>query len=193
MILRSISGRNALRRSISIKRKTPLLNNKSRRVSVRWFRVRDKTKRLPVILTKTSERGGVGDEIYVKRGFARNYLFPNNMAVYSTDESRKVYAAKLTEVDLIERRKKKAFQRAKGRLQSLKLKVKRQESKDGSLHAPVDSSTIATQLFRQFQITVDKEQIITEPLNAYGTYIIKILLDKEKNEYGDLNVEVYRR
>jgi large subunit ribosomal protein L9 len=46
-----------------------------------------------VIITKTiAGVGEEGEEMKVKRGYARNFLFPKDYAVYSTPETREKYA-----------------------------------------------------------------------------------------------------
>lgn len=50
------------------------------------------SKKKAVILTQTIDGiGEKGEELIVKNGYARNYLFPKNYAVLSTKETREEY------------------------------------------------------------------------------------------------------
>lgn len=52
---------------------------------------KDTSVRVTVVKTVQGV-GEVGEELRVKRGYARNYLFPKDIAVYSTPETREHYA-----------------------------------------------------------------------------------------------------
>lgn len=44
-----------------------------------------------ILLEDLPGRGKAGEEVEVKRGFARNYLIPQKKAVYNTDKFRAMY------------------------------------------------------------------------------------------------------
>ena len=47
-----------------------------------------------ILLEKIKKLGDIGDEVAVKAGYARNFLIPNNKALYATPENRKHFEAK---------------------------------------------------------------------------------------------------
>jgi ribosomal protein L9 len=53
-----------------------------------------------VLLQALEGRGGAGEEVEVRRGFARNYLIPKKIAVYSTELNRTKYIREAVVADL---------------------------------------------------------------------------------------------
>jgi hypothetical protein len=53
-----------------------------------------KNKKIKIVLTSDVPNVGVkGEDVEVAKGFARNYLFPQKLAVYCTEENLKLYEA----------------------------------------------------------------------------------------------------
>jgi hypothetical protein len=53
-----------------------------------------KNKKIKIVLTSDVPSVGVkGEDVEVAKGFARNYLFPQKLAVYCTEENLKLYEA----------------------------------------------------------------------------------------------------
>jgi len=44
-----------------------------------------------ILLEKIKKLGDIGDEVKVRSGYARNFLVPNNKALYATSENRKYF------------------------------------------------------------------------------------------------------
>ena len=51
-----------------------------------------------ILLEKIKKLGDIGDEVTVKSGYARNFLVPNNKALYATPENRKFFEEKKTDI-----------------------------------------------------------------------------------------------
>ena len=52
-----------------------------------------------ILLEKIKKLGNIGEEVTVKSGYARNFLVPNNKALYATPENRKYFEDKKTEIN----------------------------------------------------------------------------------------------
>ena len=51
-----------------------------------------------ILLEKIKKLGDIGDEVKVKSGYARNFLIPNNKALYATPQNRKYFEEKKTDI-----------------------------------------------------------------------------------------------
>ena len=51
-----------------------------------------------ILLEKIKKLGDIGDEVKVRSGYARNFLVPNNKALYATSENRKYFEEKKTDI-----------------------------------------------------------------------------------------------
>jgi len=159
---------------------------------------RKKSKHLRIILTKSLDNiGEKGEEIQVKKGYARNYLFPRQLAVYSMPQSRKEYANDAANIDYEARARRNNLLKARKRINKIILKVKRQRVEFDRLHSPVDAKTIATQLWRQCCIWLPPEKIFPEngSIESYGTHKVKLLLgeEHEPEAHTELTVNVLQR
>ena len=50
-----------------------------------------------ILLERVSNLGGLGEEVAVKNGFARNFLIPTGKAVRATEENRQVFEQRRAE------------------------------------------------------------------------------------------------
>lgn len=96
-----------------------------------------------ILLEDIHALGHLGDEVRVKPGYARNYLFPQAKAVPATDEQRAVVAERKRELEkLAAERRATASDRAK-RLESLRVELARLASEEGRLYGSVSAQDIA--------------------------------------------------
>ena len=51
-----------------------------------------------ILLEKIKKLGDIGDEVTVKSGYARNFLLPNNKALYATSDNRKYFEEKKNDI-----------------------------------------------------------------------------------------------
>ena len=54
-----------------------------------------------ILLERVANLGNLGEEVVVKSGYARNYLFPSGMAVRATPANREVFEARRVELERV--------------------------------------------------------------------------------------------
>ena len=135
---------------------------------------------MKIILTENVEAlGQIGDIVSVKKGYARNYLFPKGYAQLATDKNIKS-TEKLVEL----REKKDAIARANlealaKRLDKLTLKFELQAGEDDKLFGSVTSTMIADGIESE-GYKVDKKEIhLDEPIKHLGNHFVEIHLAHE--------------
>tara|TARA_Y100000996_G_scaffold399425_1_gene368449 strand:- start:40 stop:486 length:447 start_codon:yes stop_codon:yes gene_type:complete len=135
---------------------------------------------MKIILTENVEAlGQIGDIVSVKKGYARNYLFPKGYAQLATDKNIKS-TEKLVEL----REKKDAIARANlealaKRLDKLTLKFELQAGEDDKLFGSVTSTMIADEIESE-GYKVDKKEIhLDEPIKHLGNHFVEIHLAHE--------------
>ena len=99
-----------------------------------------------ILLEKIKKLGDIGDEVTVKSGYARNFLVPNNKALYATPENRKFFEEKKTD---IKNQNEKLFKEAKERLSKLsgqEVVLTRAASDTGQLFGSVSTKDIVNSL-----------------------------------------------
>ncbi len=122
---------------------------------------------------------GLGKKFDIKKvadGYARNFLFPKNLAVAATTET--ISQTEKERDARIEKEKeglKKAEQTA-GKFKGLVLKIKTKATKDGKLFGSISNQEIVSALKKKkFKISSDKIEI-KKPIKKVGKHSVKINL-----------------
>lgn len=133
---------------------------------------------MKVILQKDVKgKGKAGQIVEVADGYARNFLFPQKLAVEADKKAlnevkgKAEAAAHKIEVD-----RQNATELAV-KLESALVKIKCSAGTDGRLYGSVTSKEIAEKLAEQYSIEVDKRKIVLdEPIKNFGTYSFDVKL-----------------
>ena len=134
-------------------------------------------------------QGKKGQIVNVSDGYARNFLFPKNLAKEATADNLNV--AKLKEEAEIARiaREKAAAEDLAKKLSAIKAEVKAKAGSNGRLFGSVTASDIAEALKSQHKIEIDRHKIVLEDnIKQFGTYEVKVKLYNEVS--GKLSVVV---
>ena len=123
---------------------------------------------------------GVGKKnevINASDGYARNFLFPKNLAVEATPENMNKLnsqnEAKQYKKDV---EKEKAKEIAK-KLENITLQIKVQAGENGKIFGSVSSKEISESLEKQYKISIDKKKIeLKEPIKVLGTRTVEARL-----------------
>jgi len=132
-----------------------------------------------VLLQSVRGLGNPGDIVNVKSGYARNYLIPQDMAVYATKNNiiqieNRIEKAKEIEAARIEKLKVVAE-----KLNKISLKFELQSGEEEKLFGSVTTQMIADQLSEQGYTVERKDIIINEPIKTLGSHYVNIYLHKD--------------
>jgi len=130
-----------------------------------------------IILTKDIEKvGKAGSVVTVKEGFARNFLFPRNLAKPATEGSLK---------QLEQEKQSKNEQSAKVKEESIQIKKKLSEFSltipaltqgEEKLYGSINAAEIA-QALKEEGFSIDKSTIdLVEPIKSLGIYEVPVKL-----------------
>ncbi len=134
--------------------------------------------------------GGESDQVRVAAGYARNYLFPQRLAIPLTQANKRHIEAlkkKRGEREAHEFNSMSELAKGVGKLICV-IKVKTGE--DGKMFGTVTSGMIADELKHQFDITLEKRKIhLEQPIRTLGEHEIELRLHHEVNATLKLRVE----
>ncbi|MBN1871376.1 MAG: 50S ribosomal protein L9 [Candidatus Omnitrophica bacterium] len=132
-----------------------------------------------ILLDDIDKLGKLGDVVQVEKGYARNFLFPRNLAVEALDKNLKILEI---------RKRKKAEQLAKekaemqalaDRISSTSITVAMAAGEEDKLFGSVTADHIA-EAFKVEGIEIDRKKIsLTESIRKLGVYPIEIKLHPE--------------
>ncbi|HIE43413.1 MAG TPA: 50S ribosomal protein L9 [Candidatus Omnitrophica bacterium] len=135
---------------------------------------------MEVILLKDEEKlGKLGDVVNVKKGYARNYLIPQNLAVEATPANRRIVEREKLRMEKKREEEKHQAEELAKKLENVSLTIPVHVGEDDKLYGSVTSQDIANFL-KEEGFTIDKKKIQLEsPLKALGIYNINIKLHPE--------------
>ena len=133
-----------------------------------------------VLLADVKGQGKKNDIINVSDGYARNFLFPNKLAVEADakilNEIKGQAASKAHKIE-VETNEAKALA---AKLDSLLIKITASSGADDRLYGSITAKDIAEKLQSDYSITIDKRKIqLGDPIRAYGQYDIDVKLYSE--------------
>jgi large subunit ribosomal protein L9 len=133
--------------------------------------------------------GGESDQVRVAAGYARNYLFPQRLAVPLTQSNkRQIEALRQRRAEREAHEFNTMSELAKG-VSKLTCIIKVKAGEDGKMFGSVTAGMIADELKHQFDIVLDKRKIHLEhPLRSTGEHEIELHLHAEVK--GTLKVRV---
>lgn len=133
-----------------------------------------------VILRDTVENlGNRGDRINVARGYARNYLIPNKLAVEATPGNLRTFSEEDKLRSVRENKIQRQAERLAEKMKKVSVTAAAQVGEDDKLFGSVTSHDIE-ELLRAQGFEVDRKRILLEePLKALGVYTVPIKLHKD--------------
>ena len=132
---------------------------------------------MKIILLKSYDSlGNVGDIVNVKPGYARNFLFPNEIATIATDKNIKKLDSFLKSQELKEAKNRTNMDLLFKELNKLTLKFSLQSGDDDKLFGSVTSQMIIDELSSQGFNVDKKELLIEEPIKILGNHFVYVNL-----------------
>ena len=130
-----------------------------------------------ILLEKIANLGGLGDEVSVKPGFARNYLLPQWKAVTADDENRSVFDGRRAELEASANEKLAEANTRAEKLVDKELSIAVKSGEEGRLYGSVGTQNIADALTAE-GIPVERSEIRMPEgvIRVLGEYEIAIQL-----------------
>ena len=121
--------------------------------------------------------GGESDQVKVAAGYARNYLFPQGLAIPLTGANkRRIEALRQRRAEREAHELNTMTDLAKS-LSKLICLITVKTGEDGKMFGTVTSGMIADQLKTQFDVTLDKRKIhLEQPIRALGDHEVELRL-----------------
>src|SRR5712671_332724 len=118
--------------------------------------------------------GAESDQVKVSAGYARNYLFPQHLAVPLTSSNkRQIEALRRRRAEREAHEFNSMSELARG-ISKLTTVIKVKTGEDGKMFGAVTSGTIADELKHQFDIALDRRKIHLEhPIRALGEHEVE--------------------
>ncbi len=131
---------------------------------------------MKVILTTTIKKlGKIGDKVTVKPGYARNYLFPNNMALRENKKNVEYYEKIKDEIQKKEDIKLNNAKLLVNNIRNIKIEFKREADEKEQLYGSITKKEIIDFLLNNNIKIKSDDIIIKNQIKSLGEHIIEII------------------
>ena len=131
-----------------------------------------------ILLDKIRNLGGLGDQVNVKPGYARNFLFPSKKAVPANEAHIAEFEARRKELELAQSDKlEQAQARARNIEELASVNVSAHASDEGKLFGSVGTRDIAT-IISDAGVPVEKNEVSLSQgsLREIGEHVVQLQL-----------------
>lgn len=145
---------------------------------------------MKVILLQDIKNVGKKDEIInANDGYARNFLFPKNLALEATKDNLLKLQAKKDSQQHKKNLEIEEFKKQADKLKDITLEIKVKAGANGKIFGGVTSKEISDELNKQYKIEIEKKKIILkETIKNIGRFSIDIKFGDGVNSKLKLNV-----
>jgi len=132
---------------------------------------------MKVVLTQDMESLGLGGEIVnVAKGYARNYLIPQGMALEATEQNIKLTERQRKNIEIKRIKAKEEALKVKERLSGISVTIAQKVGEEDKLYGSVTTMDIAEQLEKQ-GITVERRRMVLDkPIKTLGDFAVTVKL-----------------
>jgi len=127
-----------------------------------------------ILITNIKKLGKIGDLISVKDGYARNFLFPQKMALRNNKINKEYFEKIKDEINLKEKEKKENAEKLLLNIKKIKIIfIKEADDKD-KLYGAVSKKEIQTFLEKNNIKLLSDDMKIVNPIRSLGEHLIEI-------------------
>tara|TARA_Y100001936_G_C15995665_1_gene624930 strand:+ start:299 stop:754 length:456 start_codon:yes stop_codon:yes gene_type:complete len=129
-----------------------------------------------ILIQDVENLGQAGDIVNVKNGYARNYLFPNKLALFNNKQNSNAISSILKQKEEKDIKERSNLESLIGVLNKTSLKFSLNSGEDGKLFGSVTSQMISDELNSQGLKITKKEIVLDEPIKSIGNHKVNVNL-----------------
>ena len=132
-----------------------------------------------ILLQDVKSVGKKGEVVNASDGYARNFLFPKNLAQEANDVNMHI----LNKKNEADRKKKLAeieeAQKVANELKDKEVIIYAKSGDNGRLFGAITTKDISQEMENQLNITIDKKKIVVNTIKTMGLYDVEVKLYPE--------------
>lgn len=144
---------------------------------------------MKVILTTTIKKlGKMGDKVSVKPGYARNYLFPNNMALRENSKNIEYYEKIKDDMKKKEEVKQSEAKKLLNAIKNINIEFTKESDEKDQLYGSISKKEILDFLVSNDVRVKSDDLIIKDQIKSIGVH--KILINPYENLEEEFSITV---
>ena len=141
-----------------------------------------------VLLERVEGRGGLGDVVTVKDGFARNFLLPREKALRATSKNLEKFELDRAAIEARNDRNKADAQKIADKIDGQSYVMIRQAGETGQLYGSVTGRDVADMVNAEGG-KVDRSMVVLDkPIKTLGVHPVKVRLHAEVTVNVNINI-----
>ncbi|KTD73386.1 50S ribosomal protein L9 [Legionella tucsonensis] len=142
-----------------------------------------------ILLEKVRNLGSLGDKVNVKAGYGRNFLIPQNKAVFATPKNIELFEQRRVELEKKAQQALATAEQRAAKLNDTTLVINAMASDEGKLYGSVGVNEIKDALTEKGVDVIKREIVMPEgPLHSIGNFEVEIHVHSDV--IAKLNVEI---
>ena len=127
-----------------------------------------------ILTTNIKKLGKIGDLVEVKNGYARNFLFPNNMALRDSKKNIEYYNNIKEDIKNKEEKKLEEAKNIIEKIKNLKLEFSKEADEKDQLYGSISKKEILDR-FKENEIVIHSDDIeMKNPIRTLGEHEISV-------------------
>lgn len=132
-----------------------------------------------ILLERVDNLGHIGDEVTVRPGFARNFLFPQHKALRANEANRKIFVAQKAQIEARNAAARAAASEAGAGLEGKVFVLIRSAGDSGQLYGSVSARDICDSA-EAAGFTLGRNQVVLDrPIKTIGMHALRVRLHPE--------------
>ncbi|MDX5394240.1 MAG: 50S ribosomal protein L9, partial [Caulobacteraceae bacterium] len=132
-----------------------------------------------ILLERVEGRGGLGDVVTVKDGYARNFLLPRQKALRATTANMKVFEAQRAQIEARNAEARAAAAKSGEGLDGASYVLIRQAGESGQLYGSVSGRDVADAINAEGGKVERAMVVLDKPIKTLGLHEVKVRLHAE--------------
>lgn len=141
-----------------------------------------------ILLERVEGRGGLGDVVTVKDGYARNFLLPRQKALRATTANMKVFEAQRAQIEARNAEARAAAAKSGEGLDGTSYVLIRQAGESGQLYGSVSGRDVADAINAEGGKVERAMVVLDKPIKTLGLHEVKVRLHAEVVVTVTLNI-----
>lgn len=129
-----------------------------------------------ILLQDVKGQGKKGELVNVSDGYARNFLFPKNLAKEANASAMAELNSKAAAATYHYEQDKAAAKALAEKIEGTKIEIKAKAGANGKLFGSITSKEIATELNKLLGTSIDKKKLTVADIKNYGEYTATVKL-----------------
>jgi large subunit ribosomal protein L9 len=128
-----------------------------------------------ILLEKVRNLGNLGDKVIVKSGYGRNFLIPQNKAVFATPHNIEMFEARRADLEKKAQQSLSTAEQRAAKLNDITLVISAMASDEGKLYGSVGINEIKDALTEKGVEICKREIVMPEgPIHSIGNFVVEI-------------------